>query len=166
LKRIARYLATHALATTALIFSLLALAGGSYAAFTISGSQIQNHTIDPVKLNPRFIAGNARAWARVRPNGHLIAWGGGPRSIEQTNGVYVIDWKTAVGGHCVTTATVDASSSTPTERVSTPQESASFVAGYASAATTSHGRVRSTLVETFNQNGQATPLGFDVVVVC
>ncbi len=56
LSRILKYLGEHALATTALICALAALAGSSYAAFTISGSQIRNHSIDPVKLNPKFIA--------------------------------------------------------------------------------------------------------------
>ncbi len=71
-----------------------------------------------------------------------------------------------MGGHCATTATIDSNSSQPTETISTSQLNGHFVAGYASAATFSHRRVRTTGVETFNQTGQPTPLGFDVVVVC
>jgi len=144
--RILRYLADHAIAVAAFTVAVLALAGGSYAALTAS-------------------SGNIRAWARVRPNGHVIAGGGGPRVTQQINGVYMVNWKAKVNGRCATTATVDAGSSQPTETVGPPLNS-HFVAGYASAATSSSRRVRSTLVETFNQTGQPTSLGFDVVVVC
>lgn len=146
MKRILSYLADHAIAVAGLAVAVLALAGGSYAALTTS-------------------AGNVRAWARVRPNGHVIAGAGHPRSVEQINGVYVINWKAAVSGRCATTATVDQASSRPTETIGPPLNS-HFVAGYASAATSSSRHVRSTVVETFNQNGQPTSLGFDVVVVC
>jgi len=147
LRRILSYLADHAIAVAGLILAVLALAGGSYAALTSS-------------------AGNVRAWARVRPDGHVIAGAGHPRSVEQTNGVYVIEWKAKVGGRCATTATVDAASSQPTETVTTPQGTASYRAGYASAATFSSRHANTTSVETFNQSGQPTPLGFDVIVVC
>ena len=146
MNRILRYLADHAVAVAGLIVAVLALAGGSYAALTSS-------------------AGSVRAWARVRPDGHLIAGAGGPKTSELINGVYFIDWKANVSGRCATTVTVDANSSQPTEAVGPPVNS-HFVAGYASAGTSSHRRIRRTLVQTFNQNGQATPLGFDVVVVC
>lgn len=145
-KRIVIYLGDHGLAVAGLILAVLALAGGSYAALSNS-------------------AGSVRAWARVRPNGHLIAGAGGPRVSELINGVYFIDWKAHVSGRCTTIATVDANSSQPTEAVGPPVNS-HFVAGYASAGTSSHRRIQRTLVQTFNQNGQATALGFDVVVVC
>ncbi len=78
-RAIISYLRHHALAATAFACSILALAGSSYAAFTISGSQIRNHTINPVKLNPKFINGSVRAWAIVAPNGRVIAGAGRPR---------------------------------------------------------------------------------------
>ena len=148
MRRAIDYVAHHTIGIGGLVCLLLVgLAGGSYAAFTAGG-------------------GTVRVWARVRPDGHLIAGAGGPKVVEQITGVYVIDWRSPVSGRCATNATVDAGTSRPTESVSTPQLSASFVAGYASAGTSTHRRVRRTLVETFNQNGQATSLGFDVVVVC
>jgi hypothetical protein len=159
--RILRYLVDHALAAAALVFSLLALAGGSYAAFTISGSQIRNHTIDPVKLNPRLIAGNVRGWAVVVPSGHLVGGAGHPVvSVGGAPGQYTIDWGSDVNRRCATDAGVDAISSTPS------------VAGYASAATfaffnhRTRRRAGRTIVETFNQQGQPTALGFDVIVAC
>ena len=146
MKRILSYVADHAIAIAGLILAVLALAGGSYAALTNS-------------------AGNVRAWARVRPNGHLIAGAGGPRVTQQINGVYVIAWKVKVSGRCATTVTVDSATSQPTENIGPPLNS-HFVAGYASAATFSTRHARNTTVETFNQTGQPTSLGFDVVVVC
>ncbi len=49
----------------ALLALFVALGGSSYAAFSISGSQIRNHTIDAVKLDPTSIAGSIRAWAII-----------------------------------------------------------------------------------------------------
>lgn len=161
--RILRYLADHALGLLALAIGLLGLATGAYAAFTISGSQIRNHTIDPVKFDPRFISGSVRAWAVVSANGRLVAGGGGPHvSTVGLPGQYEIDWRVGVSRRCATQATVDIIGSTPTETVS----GNSFVAGYASAATYAHRKVRRTVVETFNAGGQPTPLGFDLAVVC
>ncbi|HWD65291.1 MAG TPA: hypothetical protein VG405_08955, partial [Solirubrobacteraceae bacterium] len=46
----------------------VALGGTSYAAVnlpsnSVGNRQIRNHSIDPDKLNPRFIRGNIRIWA-------------------------------------------------------------------------------------------------------
>ena len=161
--RILKYLGDHALATAALVVALLALGGSSYAAFTISGSQIRNHTIDPVKLNPRLIAGNVRAWARVAPNGQVIAGGGRPSaSAGGTPGSYEVRWGVRVSRHCTSLATVDPGSSPATETINGDH----FTAGFATAFST---RVRTrnlTFVQTFIQSGQPTGLGFDLIVVC
>ena len=61
----------NAIALTALF---VALAGSSYAAVTINGSQIQNRTINPSKLNPHLIAGNVRAWAIVQSQRPSDRW--------------------------------------------------------------------------------------------
>jgi hypothetical protein len=164
------YLRRHALASTAFVCSILALAGSSYAAFTISGSQIRNHTINPVKLNPRFINGNVRAWAIVAPNGRVIAGRGRPRVTSQLGdpGGYGIAWGVSVG-RCETNAMIDYTASPPTERLPLGgNPSVPFTAGYAVASTTG-GPPRSgnrTFVQTYNQQGQPTSLGFDVAVVC
>ena len=160
------YLGNHAVAAVALVCSLLALAGSSYAAFTISGSQIRNHSINPVKLNPRLIAGNVRAWALVGPTGKLIAGGGRPRSFAAGEpGEYSIRWGVRVNRRCGTVAAIDSASSSPTERVTVSGVSTSFTAGYAVANTTGI-HVSATGVQTYNQQGYPTPLGFDVMVVC
>ena len=143
-----------------------ALGGTSYAAVTINGSQIQNRTINPSKFNPRWITGNTRAWAIVRPNGTLIAGAGHPKVTAgfYAPGSYGVKWGVKIG-RCATDVTIDASSSPPTERVAIPgNASVPFTAGYAVAASSS--RVNSTSVQTFNQAGQPTPLGFGVAVIC
>jgi hypothetical protein len=68
------YLRHHAIATLALICSLLSLGGASYAAISIpAGSigarQLTNGSITAVKLNPSSIAASVRAWA-------TLAWTG------------------------------------------------------------------------------------------
>lgn len=167
LSRILKYLGEHALATTALVCALLALAGSSYAAFTISGSQIRNHSIDPVKLNPQFIGGNVRAWALVGPGGHLIAGGGHPRSFAGGEpGSYEIKWGVGVSRRCTSVATIDPGSSAPTEQVTVAGATVPFTAGFATAYSTGVHRPSITGVQTYNQSGYPTPLGFDLIVVC
>ena len=164
--RIVHYLRQHSLAALAFIFSILALAGSSYAAVTISGSQITNHSIAPVKFDPRFINGNVRAWAIVGPGGRVIASAGKPRVTLPVSdpGGYGIRWGVKVG-RCDTVATVDLRSSPPTERVPVPgNPSAPFTAGYAVASTAP--APGGTFVQTYDQQGQPTPLGFDVTVIC
>jgi hypothetical protein len=166
ISRLVSHLQQHALAAAAFVCSILALAGSSYAAFTISGSQIRNHTINPVKLNPRFINGNVRAWAIVAPNGRVIAGAGGPKVASQlgTPGAYGIRWRVSVT-RCSTEATIDPAISGPTERATIPgNPSVPFTAGYATGTTSR--RHNETAVQTFNQQGQPTPLGFDVAVIC
>jgi hypothetical protein len=168
--RIIEYLRQHALAAAAFVCSILALAGSSYAAFTISGSQIRNHTINPIKFNPRYINGTVRAWAIVAPNGTVIRGKGGARVTAELSdpGGYGIRWKVKVG-RCDTDATIDYTSSPPTERLPLfGNPSVPFSAGYAVSSTNTAPRRggNETFVQTFNQEGQPTPLGFDVAVIC
>ena len=79
LRRIIDYLSRHALAAAAFVCSLLALAGSSYAAFTINGRQIVNHTVAPSKFDPKFMNGSVKGWAVVGPDGHVFAGAGEPR---------------------------------------------------------------------------------------
>ena len=73
------YLRHHAIAITALVCSLLALAGASYAALdlpngSVGARQIKNHVIAPVKLDPRLIAATVRSWVIVQwQGGRLVA---------------------------------------------------------------------------------------------
>ena len=65
----------------------VALGGTGYAAATIpqasvGSRQIKNHAIDPIKLNPKFINGNVRAWAVVSSSGRVLAGGGKPEGAQ------------------------------------------------------------------------------------
>ena len=164
--RILDYLRQHALAAAAFVCSILALAGSSYAAFTISGSQIRNHTINPSKFNPKYINGEVRAWAVVGPDGKVLAGKGKPKVtlLAGDPGGYDIRWGVRVP-RCATSVTIDTASSPLTESLSiSGNPTARFTAGYAVGATP--GTHHQTTVQTFNQNGEPTPLAFDAVVIC
>src|SRR5438270_3469678 len=131
MKRIVNHARSNAIAYAALF---VALGGSSYAAATINGSQIRNHTINPSKFNPRLINGNVRAWAIVRPNGTVIASRGRPKVRPAASislpGDYFIRWGVKVG-RCPTLVTIDAASSPQTETVAVPgNPSATYSAGY------------------------------------
>ena len=171
MRRTLNYLSRHALAAAAFVCSILALAGSSYAAFTVNGSQIVNHTIGPSKFDPKFINGSVRAWAVVDSAGHVSAGAGGPRAFSTAiPGFYRIRWRVTVPGRCATSATIDYQTSSPTEQLSLNGGSIPFTAGYAVASTVgrppNRNRGVQTFVQTFNQSGQPTPLGFDVAVIC
>ncbi len=81
--KILNYISHHAIAILALICSLLALAGASYAALSVPAGavgarQLRDNSITPEKFNHRQINGAVRAWAIVGASGHLIAGGGRP----------------------------------------------------------------------------------------
>jgi hypothetical protein len=61
--RLLAHLRNNAVAYIALF---VAFGGTSYAALTISGSQIRNRTIDAIKLNPNTISASIRAWVIVQ----------------------------------------------------------------------------------------------------
>ena len=167
--RTTSHLRQHGLAAAAFVCSLLALAGSSYAAFSIpansvGGRQLKNHAIDPIKMDPKVINGSVRAWAIVGPNARVIAGGGKPKVTAAISdpGGYGIGWGVKLG-RCATVVTVDITLSRPTEHVPIPgNPSVPFTAGYAVAASSRRG----TFVQTYNQQGQPTPLGFDVAVIC
>jgi hypothetical protein len=74
--KILSYLREHAIATLALICSLLALAGSSYAAFSVP-----DHSVGAAKLDPRSIAASVSAWVNVQwgKGGKLVAAGSSSR---------------------------------------------------------------------------------------
>jgi hypothetical protein len=171
-KRILDYLSRHALAAAAFVCSILALAGSSYAAFTISGSQIRNQTIDPTKFDPKFINGSVRAWAVVDAAGHVSAGAGGPQVFSfGIPGLWGIRWRVRLPvKRCETTATIDYLTSPATEQLPLKGTTIPFAAGFAVASThvvpPKFHQSEPTMVQTFNQSGQPTPLGFDIAVIC
>lgn len=154
----------------------VALGGTGYAAATlprgsVGAQQLKNHAINPIKLNPKFINGNVRAWAVVTAGGRVVGGGGSPEGGETvTPGEYEINWGVRLKPTCGTVATIDLAHSPATEQIPLPGGSSSSVtAGYAVTEIFSDGAGRHnnvTSVHTFDQSGRLTPLGFDVAVVC
>ena len=107
--RLTRHIRSNAVAYLALF---VALGGTSYAALhlpanSVGGRQIRNHVIDPVKLNPKYIAGSVRAWASVNAKGKIVASSGGAKIVASV-GADQITWTTKqFYPHCLPTVTVN-----------------------------------------------------------
>lgn len=164
-RAIAKHAQRNAVAYIALF---VALAGSSYAAVSINGSQIRNHSINPAKFNPRFINGHVRAWAFVGDNGHVIAGAGRPR-VAQNIGLpseYIVRWGVKVR-HCASVASIDGAASRPTETVTGPGNSTlELASGFAVASTLGSSGNSETLVDTYSQAGRPTRMAFNVAVIC
>jgi hypothetical protein len=143
-----RHVRQNAVAYIALF---IALGGTSYAAFGIV-----NHSITPVKLNPRYIGGYVRAWASVNANGRVAASAGGVRVLPDPNvapGHYIIDWHPRPTSRCTAVGSVDLSDG--------------LIPGYVIAGTgASPGRGEQSAVQTYNPQGQAAALAYDVELLC
>jgi hypothetical protein len=157
----------------------VALGGTGYAAIgiprnSVGSAQLRNHSVTPVKLNPKSIGGSVRAWAIVSSTGKVLSASGAPRVdfVSSSPGLFDIRWSVRFPPHCATLANID-SQSPATETIpitvggSTGTET--LAAGYVSAVASSSARASTrsgTLLTTFNQAGQPTPLAFDVAVIC
>jgi hypothetical protein len=130
----------------------LALGGTSVAAISLA-----NHSIDPVKLDPSNIGGYVREWASIDANGHVIASGG--RMTVRTEpggevpGRYFFTWQTKLTSPCTVIGSVDTLSG------GSPGYLTSDLVALRKAAPTS-------IVNTYDPQGQATPQAFDVELVC
>ncbi len=165
------YVRHHAIAILALICSLLALAGASYASFglpagSVGARQLRDNSITPAKFNHKLINGAVRAWAIVAANGHVIAGGGNPivRRTPALPAQYDVLWGVNLPHACASVANINSNHSPVTEG-----PPVNLTAGYAVVANGFTGRGRrnnGTLVETFNQAGRWTPLGFYLAVIC
>ena len=157
----------------------VALGGTGYAAISIprnsvGAAQIRNRSITPVKFNPSSIGGSVRAWAIIRSNATVLA-SSGKRPVVFASafpGSYVIHWGVLLPRTCATVANVDERSPDQTPIQLPNGGGASAVIGYASNVDTetvpSGGghKVSETVLDTFNQAGQPTPMTFDVAVMC
>jgi hypothetical protein len=148
----------------AYIALFVAVGGTSYAAINIpNGSvgerQLKNHSIDPIKLDPKYMGGYVRAWASVNANGKVFKASGEPGVTTPVGppGHFLVIWNTHPDTSCVAVANVDERSGAP----------AATVPGFALPETTSSsaGGVE-TSVGTFNAQGQLAALPFDVALIC
>ncbi|HXD65995.1 MAG TPA: hypothetical protein VNV17_15335, partial [Solirubrobacteraceae bacterium] len=120
----------------------VALGGTGYAAIgiprnSVGSAQLRNHSITPVKLNPKSIGGSVRAWAIVRADGTVLAGSDKPVAFRSlVRGSYVIQWRTRLPAACATVATIDNRSPNPTPIALPNGGTASAVIGYASNAAT------------------------------
>ena len=149
MNRLFNHMRGNAVAYVALF---VALGGSSYAAFNLP-----NHSITPVKLNPREIGGYTRAWASVGANGRVAASGGGVRVLVDTAvapGHYIIDWSPRPSTPCTATGSVGLTGG-------------ALVPGYVIAGSiNSRARGEQTVVQTYNSQGQPTPLMFNLDLIC
>jgi hypothetical protein len=165
------YVRRHAIAILALICSMLALAGASYASFglpagSVGTRQLRDNSITPAKFNQRVINGAVRAWAIVGSTGHVIAGGGRPivRRASALPAQYVVLWGVNLPHACASVATINGNHSPVTEGPPT-----NLTAGYAVVSNGFTGKGRrnnGTVVETFDQAGRWRPLGFYLAVIC
>lgn len=85
------YLRRNAIALTALVCGLLALAGGTYAAVSLPRG-----SVGPQQLNHKLIGGYVRAWASVTPKpggGTVLGSSGGARVLfGPPSGPLTISW--------------------------------------------------------------------------
>jgi hypothetical protein len=152
---LARHIRANAIAYLALICSL---GGTSYAALSLpAGSvgsrELRNHSITPVKFDPRAVAGSVRFWAKISSTGRVIA--SQPRaetvgwSPPADSGR--ITWGRSIPAGCFSLATVDGLTGQ----------------GFASVATLNQARPPAyVVVQTFNGTGQSAAEPVNVAVVC
>lgn len=146
--RILRHLRANVIAYTALFLSI---SGTSVAAVALA-----NHSIDPVKLNSRYIGGYVREWASVDANGHVSASGGRVTVRVQPNNVlpghYYFTWHTRILSRCNVIGSVDGVGG-----------SVGYLTGSFSGIPRAAPR---SIVVTYNEQGQATNEPSDVMLVC
>jgi hypothetical protein len=148
MKRIATHLSQNLVAYIALF---VALGGTSYAAVTL-----QNHSINPIKLNRKYIGGYIRAWASVDANGHVAAGSGGVRVTVSNAGAggYEVVWRGQRFVGCGAQASARA--------VPGPADAGFTLADLIPAGA----RIGRVDVSTENAQGQPSALPFLVSVVC
>jgi len=126
----------------------VALGGTSVAAVSLA-----NHSIDPVKLDPRTIGGYVREWASVDANGHVTASGGRVTvRLEPFPGRYYVSWRTHPTSPCTVVGNVD------TGRGSAP--------GYLTGGVNTVGGRTASILDTYDPQGQLSPLPFEVELLC
>jgi hypothetical protein len=160
--KLARHVQHNLVAYLALF---VALGGTSYAAISLPRNsvgtrQIRDRAITPAKIN-RVIAGTVRAWAAVAADGTVLS---ASQKVSVNAGTaipgsYDLTWHSRLPSHCVTVGNVALLGSQPTQP--------SVASGYMSMVNTgTFGRRTVTGLNTFNQSGVPTALGFDVAVIC
>ena len=155
----------------------VALGGTGYAAVTlpqgsVGARQLKNHAIDPIKLSPKFINGNVRAWAVVTASGRVVGGGGEPEGGRPSHlACTTISWGVRAEAQLRDRRhdrfrPFAADRKHPSRRwlLDSNHGGVCRCAGFQWREGARQNNV--TTVHTFNQAGQLTPLGFDLAVVC
>jgi hypothetical protein len=160
--RLIRHAHRHSIGYVALVFSLFALAGASYAAIQIpNGSvgekQLKNHAIDPVKWDPTYVTAFIRRWAHVGPNGKLLNSSPFAQAAAVGGtGSYDVTWGDAFNGNCQPLVTIDSGS-----------PSYGTGAGFGNAhVITQQNNATVVNVTTYNLQGQRAAEPFFLAVTC
>jgi len=129
----------------------LSLGGTSVAAVGLT-----NHSIDPIKLDPKNIGGYVREWASVSANGHVVASGGSLTVRAELNvfpGRYYFRWHTKLTSPCTAIGSVDTGNAGS--------------GGYLTAGLAAPPKAQPTsIVDTYNPQGQPTSQAFEVELLC
>jgi len=154
------YLSRHVIAATALVLSLLALGGSSYAALGAPTNQSNRMVQKSIAANTGSTGGTVRAWAHVSSRGMILGGAGSPKIASSSRmfaGFYLLRWSVPLSSRCATVVSV-----------AQPREGLAYPNGYAIASSYAgaHGAPSQTQVLTFKGDQYQTPLGFDVVVIC
>ncbi|MGI8902533.1 MAG: hypothetical protein ACR2IP_02495 [Solirubrobacteraceae bacterium] len=101
--RLLNHARSNAIAYLALGVSMLALAGGAYAAISlppgsVGARQIRNGAVQPAKLDHSSISGYVRHWAEIRVPGKIIAASPGARAAGTSA---VVFRQTGPMRHCI-----------------------------------------------------------------
>jgi hypothetical protein len=158
--RLLSHARTNAIAYTALALSSLALAGGAYAALAVPPNsvgplQLRNHSITPVKLDPRAIGGSVRHWAQINAQGRAVSSSSNARDLGvPQDGDYVISWSDTFSNRCVALATPRGASA-----LLQPPSGFANTAVYGSHPTV-------VWVTTYSPQGSPRPMAFSLAVIC
>lgn len=161
MNRVFSHLRGHCVGYLALVFALTGTAYGQLTlpAGSVGARQLRNHTLQPIKLDPRYIGAYVRAWVGVNSAGRDIASSRGVRVGAETSvspGRYIITWRARPTSACRALGSVDLSG---IDGQPTP--------GYVLVdAFSSPGRGEQSIAQTYDAQGVPAPLPYDVELIC
>jgi hypothetical protein len=168
IKRLVHHASRHSIAYLALVCSMLALGGASYASLQIpngsvgtsqlkNGSvtekKLQNKSFDPVKWDPTYVTAFVRRWANMGANGQFLSGSPAGASMTVTGvGNYELTWGDAFKSFCSPVVSV---------------QSTSGGAGFANAnIVTQPNDATVVLVHTYDLHGNSAPEPFSLAILC
>src|SRR5450755_938168 len=135
---------------------MVALGGTSYAAVnlpagSVGATQLKNHSITQVKLDPQLIGAVVRYWAVIDPRGRVIASRPKAKNLNRGASGAILTWGRRIPSGCFSLATVDG--------ISPPE---GLQVGFASTSISGD----EVAVNTFAPSGAPDAKRVDVAVLC